>query len=186
MAAEYLPLSKLISSGREPATPAAIFGEQSFSWLQFTRHVAALAEQIRTRGAGRWLLHTENSYAFAVGLFGLWHADSIAVLPPNTGKQTLEELGVETQGVISDHLTNPGNRLVLDPLEAPATKLPPGGILERNSFKLELYTSGSTGERKAIKKTLGNLEDELDELQWLWGPMLGDAEIFSTVSHQHV
>ncbi len=186
MAAEYLPLSKLISSGREPATPAAIFGEQSFSWLQFTRHVAALAEQIRTRGAGRWLLHTENSYAFAVGLFGLWHADSIAVLPPNTGKQTLEELGVETQGVISDHLTNPGNRLVLDPLEAPATKLLPGGILERNSFKLELYTSGSTGERKAIKKTLGNLEDELDGLQCLWGPMLGDAEIFSTVSHQHI
>ena len=186
MAAEYLPLSKLLSSQRDSTTPVAIATGQAFSWLQFTQHIAALSEQIRTRGAGRWLLHTENSYAFAVGLFGLWHTDSIAVLPPNAGKQTLEELGVETQGLISDHLTNPGNRLVLDPLEASATKLPPCGVLERNSFKLELYTSASTGERKAIKKTLGNLEEELQGLEWLWGDMLGDAEIFSTVSHQHI
>ena len=83
MAAEYLPLSKLLSSQRDSKTPVATATGQAFSWLQFTQHIAALSEQIRTRGAGRWLLHTENSYAFAVGLFGLWHTDSIAVLPPN-------------------------------------------------------------------------------------------------------
>ena len=186
MAAEYRPLSQLLSSQREPASPVAHSAEQGFSWRQFSRQVTALAQQIRTTGAGRWLLHTENSYAFAVGLFGLWHADSVAILPPNAGKQTLEELGTETQGLLSDHLSSVGELCVRHPLEAPPAPEAPLAALNRDSFKLELFTSGSTGSRKVLKKTLGNLEDELEGLEWLWSEMLGDSEMFSTVSHQHI
>ena len=186
MAARYCPLSQLLYKDRQTTVPVAAVAGQFFSWLHFTHHVTALAEQIKEMGVGRWLLHTENTYHFAVGLFGLWQSDSVAVLPPNTGKQTLKELGEETQGLISDHLASAGELSVLAPLTAPTAPEQSFSTLDRDAFKLELYTSGSTGQRRVLKKTLANLEDELEGLEMLWGGMLGESEIFGTVSHQHI
>ena len=52
--------------------------------------------------------------------------------------------------------------------------------------RLELFTSGSSGERKAIIKTLGQLEREVSVLEETFGKSLGACEAYATVSHQHI
>jgi len=186
MNADYIPLSQFLNEDRDPSVQVASVVGKTYSWSHFKLHVPALAEQILKIGRGRWLLHTENSYDFAVGLFGLWLSDSVAVLPPNIGQQTLNELGFEAKGVISDHLEVSKGLEILAPLSAPPVTEQPTLTLGRDSCLLELYTSGSTGQRTQIKKTLGNLEDELEGFEMFWGEMLGTSEIFGTVSHQHL
>ncbi len=87
-----IPLSRLLAESRAPSTPLAQSSGHIISWGDFRLDVASLSSQIMEIGCGRWLLFTEDTYRFAVGLFAIWHAESIAVLPPNLGQQTLKEI----------------------------------------------------------------------------------------------
>ena len=42
-------------------------------------------------------------------------------------------------------------------------------VLDREAPRPELFTSGSTGARKAVPKTIANLEDEVAGLDRQWG-----------------
>ncbi len=50
----------------------------------------------------------------------------------------------------------------------------------------KLYTSGTTGTRKPVSKTLKQLQEEIFTLEERWSEQLGDATIYSTVSPQHI
>ena len=51
---------------------------------------------------------------------------------------------------------------------------------------IDLYTSGSTGEPKLVRKTLLQLETEAVVLEQQWGERLGDLPLLATVPHQHI
>jgi len=67
-----------------------------------------------------------------------------------------------------------------DEREADGAALPP----ER--LDLTLFSSGSTGEPKAIPKAWPQLEAELRVQMALWGERLVDTRVLASVSHQHI
>jgi acyl-coenzyme A synthetase/AMP-(fatty) acid ligase len=182
-----IPLSSLLAEQRDPSTPLAQSSGKIFTWGNFRLDVASLSSQILEIGIGRWLLFTEDTYLFTVGLFAIWHADSIAVLPHNLGQQTLKELNHDLKGVVTDCKLKHDNVPVLYPKTAVKHSLNPArSVLSQDRTMLEIFTSGSTGARKALKKTIGNLESEVEEQEEIWGCKLGKSTVFSTVSHQHI
>lgn len=170
-------------------------GEQGFDSDAFARDVASLVSALEQRGSGRWLVCTESAYACAVALFALWHCGSIAVMPANLEAGTLGELAPGARGVLSDDpLTTAGPQGpssfgdfgVLKILGWPAAPARPWGELDRSKTVVELCTSGSTGARKVVPKTLLQLESEIAALEHEFGARLAGACALGTVSFQHI
>jgi acyl-coenzyme A synthetase/AMP-(fatty) acid ligase/3-hydroxymyristoyl/3-hydroxydecanoyl-(acyl carrier protein) dehydratase len=51
---------------------------------------------------------------------------------------------------------------------------------------IELYTSGTTGGEKPVMKKISQLQEEITEIDSLWGSRCSGAVFFSTASHQHL
>ena len=120
----------------------------------------------------RVALFLEDRRAFTAALFGAWAEGKQVVLPGDELPATLEALKphvdeyatAQAGGERSDFAT-------LDP-----------------EFEgLVVFTSGSTGTPTAIPKKLRQLFDEVRTLEATFGARVPpNAQIFSTVSHQHI
>jgi acyl-coenzyme A synthetase/AMP-(fatty) acid ligase/3-hydroxymyristoyl/3-hydroxydecanoyl-(acyl carrier protein) dehydratase len=177
-------ISRLLATGRPPEWPVAVDDGRLMTWAGFLGHVGGLSCTLSAHGAGRWVIFTEDTYAFAVALVATWYAGSVAVLAPNGQPGTLAELSRRARGIISDR-SIPGLPHV-DPTRQVRPGIPSWQSVDRPTSVLELLTSGSTGPAKPVTKTLSNLEDEVAELERRWGGLLARCEIFGTVSHQHI
>ncbi|MFM0420165.1 AMP-binding protein [Paraburkholderia aromaticivorans] len=51
---------------------------------------------------------------------------------------------------------------------------------------LTLYTSGSSGRPKPIRKTLAQFNAEVHTLEQQWGALIGDATMLASVPHHHI
>lgn len=169
---------------------AEIGATQTVTWGEFVEDVVRLHGRLADHQKGAFVLITEDAYAFAVGLFALWHADCFAILPPNRQPEVLAHLQTRSVGVITDR---PGwfeSGSSLHPLDrsvAPAGALRhPLPSLRRESAAVELFTSGTTGDEKSTIKRIQHLEDEIVQLEVWRGDALDGAWFFSTASHQHL
>ncbi|MNC27217.1 Phenyloxazoline synthase MbtB [compost metagenome] len=61
-----------------------------------------------------------------------------------------------------------------------------GAALPPERLDLTLFSSGSTGEPKAIPKAWPQLEAELRVQMALWGELLAGTRVLASVSHQHI
>jgi acyl-coenzyme A synthetase/AMP-(fatty) acid ligase/3-hydroxymyristoyl/3-hydroxydecanoyl-(acyl carrier protein) dehydratase len=136
---------------------------------------------------GAWVLLTEDAYAFAVGLFALWHAGRHAISPPNRQPSSLRALHTRAAGVLSDRADWFSESSVLHPIEG-VEPGDPGSLtpLRPDALAMELFTSGTTGGEKPVIKRIRHLEDEVRELHATWSALVGGASFFSAASHQHV
>ncbi|HTO06231.1 MAG TPA: AMP-binding protein [Myxococcota bacterium] len=189
-APRFVPLGELLAAGRDPRALVAFSrgGERTFA--DFAGRVAALAQALSARRASRWLLFSEDSYAFAVGLFALAHAGARALIAPNRQSQTLAELALHAEGALVDPGIGESElaRLPrLDPLGAEPERAPRFRALDPAQGLAELSTSGTTGPGKAVPKALGHLDREVAVHEQLFGARLGPrTRVFATVSHQHL
>jgi acyl-coenzyme A synthetase/AMP-(fatty) acid ligase len=181
----FLPLSDLFISQRHPNDIVAFERGKPVDWGTFTKQVAGLCLELKREPQGQWLVASQSTYAFAVSLCALWQTDHVAVLPPNLQPGTLAEIAGEFRGIVSDSPLRIRGLPLLDPTAFSSRqwkwKKP-----DKGKVSLKLYTSGSTGNRKAIAKTLANLEEELAAQEATFGGRLGDCAVLSTVSHQHI
>lgn len=113
-----------------------------------------------------------------MGLLALLHAGARIVLPPNSQPGTLTALRAEAPVLVSDHEG--------DVVLGSTGPVVPLGPLDPTACGMDFFTSGSTGDRKRIGKTLAQLECEVATLEALWGEALGDAPVLGMVSHQHI
>lgn len=171
------PLHAIWDSGREPEHIVA-FSENVRTFADFTRDVAALSQNLRLRPGTRFLLACDSSYAFAVGLFGLWQAGKRPILPANTQPGTLTQLAATSDGLVSD---GAGGIPVFGhgPASASPTSLPA-------DTGLELWTSGTTGAPKSIAKSLHQLDAEVAALEQGFGAALGPVTVLAGVPHHHI
>lgn len=102
------------------------------------------------------LLSNDSPLEFAANLLAALADNHVPVIPPNFQPQTLS--------VFAD-------------LPAPAN-VPPQTI--------ELYTSGSSGEPKCVRKTLRQLEAECEVQERCWGSTAAHATVFATTPHHHI
>ena len=187
------PLCHLLQQDRDPSSEVArcwnhVAGaDQVVRWGTFQRDVAGLRDRIVSEPDGEWVLLTEDAYAFAVGLFALWHAGRNAISPPNRQPSSLRALHTRAVGVLSDRGDWFPESSVLDPIEG-VEPGDPGSLtpLSPDALATELFTSGTTGGEKPVTKQIRHLEAEVRELHATWNTVVGEATFFSAASHQHV
>ncbi len=174
-------LYRLLEEERDPTSPVAWRWDADagrdvlLTWNDFRGHVAAARARVAAGPPGSWTVVAPDAYAMAVALFSLWTEGRSAVSPPNLQPETLVDLESRSAGLLDDAGYGTGS----DPGAAP-------GALEPDAEVLELFTSGSTGDGKAVTKRLRHLDDEVRVLEEVWGAELGGACVFSTASHYHL
>ncbi len=126
---------------------------------------------------------------FAAALLAIWRAGHIVVLPPNTQPQTLLQLQPHCAAMISDDNTALPAELTLPQWRlSPSTSVVVTNTPDVNVHNvcLELYTSGSSGEPKAVTRTVQQLEAEVDQLQQQFDASLSHTNVVATVPLQHI
>ncbi|WP_035386871.1 AMP-binding protein [Ferrimonas senticii] len=138
---------------------------------QLRQQVAAMQATLASSGQ-RVLLYHPCSYHFLVQLLALLGLGKTIVLPANDAPQTLTQLTHSVDLVL--------HRQPLPKVQSPR---PPQW---QTGASLQIYTSGSSGEAKAVEKQLGQIEREICALESLFGQQLGTSLVVATVSHQHI
>ncbi len=177
-----VPLSELLSAPREADAPVAWHRDGVHTWRDFGEHVEGLALALQQGGGTNYLLDCTNSFAFAVGLFGIARAGGVAWLPPNRQAGTLKDLLAACDGAVGDEA--PGDGEQLHPLESRAPV--EAAVLDPDRAVLRLFTSGTTGQAKEIPKSWRQL-DEVAELERRFGgPYPEGTRVFATAPHYHL
>jgi acyl-coenzyme A synthetase/AMP-(fatty) acid ligase len=190
----FVPLARLLADGRPPRATTAYAGGAARDFADLQERVADLAGRIASEGRGRWLVHCEDAYAFAVALLAVAHAGAQAVLLPNRQGGSLARAAHLAQGALLDAAEDDARRAlagvpcVLDPLDRAAGGRPAAlAPLDPTAPLLELSTSGTTGEGKQVQKALRHLDAEIAVLETSFGAALGpDTQVFATASPQHL
>ncbi|AIY41888.1 Acyl-CoA synthetase, AMP-(fatty) acid ligase / (3R)-hydroxymyristoyl-[ACP] dehydratase [Collimonas arenae] len=165
---------------------------QRFAWRDgqplnlgyFLAQVEGWRRLLERQAGSRFALYSSDSAAFASMLFGAWQAGKTVYLPGDVLPATCSTLSALVDGYLGDFPVG------YAPLSAPASDKIPAQYefkaLPPDFPGLVIYTSGSTGEPQAVPKFLSQLATEVASLEQLFGDKVGDAEIFATVSHQHI
>ena len=132
--------------------------------------------------AGRDIALTcDDGVEFSAALFGAWQAGVTPWLPGDALPATLERLrerGLAFAGDLPGGIRASASVAMID-AAMPA--------VDAQACDLVLFTSGSTGEPAAIRKSLRQLDAEVDALETVFGALAGDdAVVHGTVSHQHI
>lgn len=139
--------------------------------------VAALSGQLIAHPAKHWAVFHSHAYPTLVALLALWQTGRSAWLPGNNLPATETALAHHCQGLLGEWQT--------------PTALPNGSSFALGATspeaELVIFTSGSSGEPKAIHKQYRQLLNELDTLEQAFGQRLTADTVFAgTVSHQHI
>ncbi len=176
----FRALSSLSPDSRPAGHPVAIAPapQDSLAWQDLWRGVAALRAHIAARPCRRWVLYTESTPLFLMGLLALLQAGRQILLPANLQAGTVAEAGGPEAGLLDEgaiaRILNAGG----------APDSPGAGDPQR--AELLFHTSGSTGSPKIVPKRLSQIEREIENLHALWGAELEGRRVRSSVSHQHI
>nr|WP_305909469.1 AMP-binding protein [Methylomarinum sp. Ch1-1]MDP4522382.1 AMP-binding protein [Methylomarinum sp. Ch1-1] len=179
-----LPRCALAEDG---APIIAVHRGQPIDRRQFSAEVGVLATALKQQPQKHYALYCDAAYPFAVRLFALLHAGKQVWIPGNNRPASADKLIERGCRLLGDW---PGQESdvecvdegrALAPLRSNATT-----PLDLQHAQLTLFTSGSSGEAKAIAKSLAQLQSEVEGLERQWGDSLGRAAAVATVSHQHI
>lgn len=172
-------------TGTEGSRVVAYVAGRPISLAEFRNDVAANALALHARGCQRGLLVTADTYWAAVGMLALFQAGAVVVMPPNILPETLQQLCVEWDCLVSDTadvMTEAHHRLISG--ESAGRALQP---LDSEACVIELFTSGTTGDPIRVRKTLRQMELEAADIESLFGRHLAEgAPVAGTVTHQHM
>ena len=190
MSRTLLTLSQLLS---QPHSDRAIAWRADGAWTlaDLRLDVARLVLRLQSQPVRRWALCYQESYPFAVALLACGYAGCQAVLPGHNRLSQLVELAEHLDGVLTDLPLEPEFELPWPVCSTVTDDDSVGGEEPAlpewtTALRCVLFTSGSTGQPKAIPKSQRQLEAEL-AVQWsLWQSRWQGARVLATVSHQHI
>ena len=173
-----IPLSRLIMADVADVDVLVSPGIDRGHWLG---RVAAWRDAFAAHAGSDFALACDDGVEFSAALFGAWRASVTPWLPGDALPATLERLrerGLAFAGDLPGGIRAGESFAMIDPA-MPA--------LDAEACALVLFTSGSTGEPAAIRKSLRQLDAEVDALEAVFGALAGDdAVVHGTVSHQHI
>lgn len=187
-------LEALLLAPRDPESEVArrwdalAHCEEVIKWGRLRGDVVRLCKRLREEPDGPWVLLTEDAYCFAIGLLALWHSGRYAISPPNRQVESLRSLQTRAVGVLCDRADWIAEGNCLHPIQNSLDDCAPLVLesLDPDAQAIELYTSGTTGGEKPVMKKISQLQDEITEIDSLWGSRCSGAVFFSTASHQHL
>ncbi|NUX98580.1 AMP-binding protein [Paraburkholderia youngii] len=177
-----IALHDLLSADAALATPAAPVcrdGAVLLDRAAFRARVAGLIELVQTHDARRCALCIDDPFEFACALFALFACGKEPVIPANATPGYLADLADAYDFLLTDadlppfvaatHVVTANTAQPIDPRAS-----------------LTLYTSGSSGAPKPIRKTLAQFNAEVHTLEQEWGALLGDVTMLASVPHHHI
>lgn len=176
--ADWLSLSEVASAPGHTHRAIARVAGGVVHRRRFLADVAAWHAAFAAVAGPRVALYFDDTYTFACALYGAWHAGKHVSLPGDTQPATLQRVlpGVDARAGELPGAIRPQAGVAAVPLAA----------LDPLRTGLVVHTSGSSGEPVEIAKSLAQLDAEMDTLQAAFGARLAGAEVFATVSHQHI
>lgn len=170
------PLLHLFSTHRLEQV-FAYLGDTPVLFSEFVADVQFLSNQLLKK-QGDVLISCQSRYAFSVALLAAWKTGKVAILVSNTNQDVLTKVG-ETFDIACycDDAWATTSRQTLVTVEQTMMFTFPS-----EQIAVRLYTSGSTGEPKAIEKTLGSLWHEVESLEssldWLASPLVASVPAY--------
>lgn len=172
-----IALHDVLWAKRDAGTPVCRDGADILDFATFVARVRAIAARLSEQPARRYALCIDDPFNFACALFALFACGKEPVIPAHAAPGYLADLSNAYDAVLTDadmlalvsHPDHVGASASIDP-HAPLT----------------LYTSGSSGTPKPIRKTLAQFNAEVHTLETQWGALVGDATVLGSVPHHHI
>ena len=158
------------------------------TWDDFVRDVSKVRCYLEARENVPWILHCEDSYYFTVALLSMLQSGRKALVTANRQDAFIKEIKKPEYGFLTDEPFADGSAtMIQDVLACPEN----GGELKFGPFdkskaEMVMYTSGTTGEPKAVYKLFLQFENELYELVKVFGNDWVNRKVYSTVNHHHI
>jgi len=155
----------------------------------FRARVGAIAAHVDRQHGARCALCIDDTYDFACALFAILACGKEPIIPANATPAYLAELADAYEATLTD--------ADLRAIEREASPAPTSGLASSSEIAtrftaidphapLTLYTSGSSGAPKPIRKTLAQFDAEVRTLESQWGALAADATVVASVPHRHI
>ncbi|CAE6876754.1 AMP-binding protein [Paraburkholderia domus] len=180
-----IALHDLLLVGHEASVvnaPVCRDGATVLDRAAFRARVSTLVTLMQTQAARRYALCIDDPFDFACALFALFACGKEPVIPANATPGYLADLADAYDAVLTDADLPHGVR----DADADATRARDISYKIDPQAPLTLYTSGSSGTPKPIRKTLAQFNAEVHTLERQWGALLGDATLLASVPHHHI
>ncbi|WP_299082291.1 AMP-binding protein [uncultured Paraglaciecola sp.] len=162
--------------------PQAIkFFDDTHDNTEWFNIVAGYRSELLNSSAKKWLLFEADTFLFSAMFYALLSAGKSIVLPQNAQSEHIREIKKHTQASIGCDAISPDLPTSKDWPSQPLSSIEIEGATE-----VTFFTSGSTGQAKAILKQYHQLQTEVDCLETNFGEKVKDTVFLSTVSHQHI
>jgi len=182
----------LLPTPDDAAAKATVAHGPTLSRATFAQHALRLAGALEARGIRCAAIWAEDAAQLATALFACWRAGTTAVLPADAAAHTCSALAEQVEVWLTDtdlpQVVSASRQWPLGQAPAPSTDAP---TLSPTSLDAQaevvLYTSGSNGAPKQIRKRWEQLQAEVDALQHQW-PLANDSIhcVLGSVSVQHM
>lgn len=184
----FRSLKNILLSERSAQQRVSFSLTDTVCWSQFLFEVKALTTKLGVINQSRLAICCADSHLFCVAFFAAVYAGKKIVLPGNIQSAMLLSLSQHFDAIIHDGLI-PVDFIkpqITLPLRDKLSSDVQFYELDLAKVELTLFTSGSSSLPKAVNKSLLMLDTEIHQLEALWGDLLGDSNIVSSVSHQHI
>ncbi len=180
-------LNNILSGNSEREICIAHDTDKKITLSQFLSDIEQLVINIRKCDEESWLLFSENSYRFLVGMMALLVAKKTVIICANRSNVWLNSIRQNFSAILSDeNLEIDGIIQLKLNINQNQTNtnitLPKLDGLE----SIQFFTSGSTGEPKQIKKSLSCLTKEIKVLEKEYSAIVSNSVVISSVSHLHI
>jgi acyl-coenzyme A synthetase/AMP-(fatty) acid ligase len=140
-----------------------------------------------SEGSHVLLVFQEDRYAMAAALLGAFHAGHAVALPPNTRRESIFAVRERPETVAMVHDVGAGIPLRVEDVLRDAPEAPPleRATLPERPYVATVFTSGSTAEIFACRKTAGQLLGEASMLGEVFGVRPG-SRVVGTVAPGHI
>ena len=187
----YVPVCDLVADSR-PDGALVSFGscldDCVKTWADFVHDVSKVRYFLESTDNQSWILHCEDSYYFTVALLAMLQSGRKALVTANRQEAFIKEIMKPEYGFLTDMPFSDDSAMMIQ--KVLASDKYNGEIkfskFDKSKAEMVMFTSGTTGEPKAVYKRFLQFENELFELVKVFGNDWINRKVYSTVNHHHI